>query len=216
MRRSRPFAQGLEPFLVVNRFELDAIPCAFIVGKLAVEPVFQALGFVLPALGQSLQSLRHLLALTTDQLAQTASSRLCRNIFTRQRLHVANQGAHMRPDAQNFFQQLTRQRITLLAPVVLRGFHLALAFIGLQRFIKQVAAIKSMFAQHALAPGINGVNGSVIHALRRHVEPPGCVLALCAGRVTVAQLTQKGIKWRRLGLATKALHGFHQTMANTV
>ena len=136
--------------------------------------------------------------------------------FAQQRLHVFDQRMHVRPDVQRSFQHLARQWVALLAPVVLRGLGLALAFIGLQRFIKQVAAVKSVFAQHALAPGVNGVDGSIIHALRSHIEPPCSSVARIAFGVSIAQVTQKGIVRSRFSLATKTLHGLNQTGANTV
>jgi hypothetical protein len=101
-----------------------------------------------------------------------------RHVFTQQRLHILDQGLHIGPDLQRRLQHLARQRVALLAPVILCSLGLTLAFIGLQRFIKQIAAVERMLAQHALAPGVYGVDGGIVHALRSHVQPPGSCVAL--------------------------------------
>ena len=139
-----------------------------------------------------------------------------RDGFTQQRLHVFDQRMHAGPDLEHFLQHLAGKRVALLTPVVLRGFGLALAFIGFQRFVKQIAAVKRMFAQHALAPGIDGVNGCIVHALRGHIQTPGGSVALIARRIGVAQITQKLVMRLWLGFTAKALHGFDQPGADAV
>ena len=111
-----------------------------------------------------------------------------RHVFTQQRLHIFHQRIHAGPDLEYLFQHLARQRVALLAPVVLSSLQLTLAFIGFQRLVEQIAAVKRVLAQHALAPGVNGVNGGIVHALCRHIEPPGRLIALCARRIGVAQI----------------------------
>ena len=151
-----------------------------------------------------------------NAVSQRAGTCRSRHGFTQQRLHVFDQRMHVRPYVQRSFQHLARQWVALLTPVVLRGLGLALAFIGLQRFIKQVAAVKSMFAQHALAPGVDGVDGGIVHTLRSHVEPPCGGVARLAFGVGIAQVTQEAIVRSRFGLATETLHSLNQAGTNTV
>ena len=139
-----------------------------------------------------------------------------RDGFTQQRLHVFDQRMHAGPDLEHFLQHLAGKRVALLTPVVLRGFGLALAFIGFQRFVKQIAAVKSVLAQHALAPGVDGVDGSIVHALRGHIESPGGSIALCARRIGVAQVAQEMVMRLGFGIATKTLHGLDQPRSNAV
>jgi uncharacterized membrane protein YidH (DUF202 family) len=113
-----------------------------------------------------------------------------RHVFAQQRLHILDQGLHIGPDLQRRLQHLARQRVALLAPVILCSLGLTLAFIGLQRFIKQIAAVERMLAQHALAPGVYGVDGGIVHALRSHVQPPGSCVALLAFGIGIAQVAQ--------------------------
>ena len=70
------------------------------------------------------------------------------------------------------------QRVALLAPVVLQGFGQALGLVGLQGFVQQAATVQRMLAQHALAPGINGEDGGIVHALGGQLQPPGGLFAL--------------------------------------
>ena len=122
----------------------------------------------------------------------------------------------MGPDLQGLVQQLVGQRVALLAPVVLRGLGLSLAFVRLQRFVEEVAAVEGMLAQHALAPGVDGVDGRVVHAFGRHGQAPGRAFTGRAFRVGLAQRVQEAVVGRRFGLATKALHGLDQAPAYAI
>jgi hypothetical protein len=40
-----------------------------------------------------------------------------------------------------------------------------------------LAAVEGVLAQHALAPGVDGVHGRVVHGLGGHRQAPGGLLA---------------------------------------
>ena len=64
--RSSPLAQGLQPALVKSGPQLGAVPRAFVVGQLAIQPVFELLGFLHPACTELLKLVFLLLQRLTD------------------------------------------------------------------------------------------------------------------------------------------------------
>ena len=133
-----------------------------------------------------------------------------------QAAHVLHQGIHAGPDGQHGIQRGAGQRIALLAPVVLGGFGLALLLVGLQGFVEQAAAVEGMLAQHALAPGVDGVDGRVVHAFGGHGQAPGGLLACRAFGVGLQQGLQQAVVCGHRPLATEAGHGFDQAGADAV
>ena len=93
----------------------------------------------------------------------------------------------------------------------MHGLRGEFAFVGQQVFVEGMTAVEGVFAQHALAPGVDGEHGRAIHRLRRHRQAPGGGLPRSSRRIAVQQAQQKFIV--RLGRngAVKALCRLHQT-----
>ena len=88
-----------------------------------------------------------------------------------------------------------------MAPVVLRGFFQHRLLVGGELFVEQAGAVESMLAQHALAPGVDGVDGRVVHAFGRHCQTPGCGGAGRRLRVVGDQLGEQAVSLVRISLA---------------
>ncbi|MNQ86250.1 hypothetical protein D3C85_1014380 [compost metagenome] len=67
--------------------------------------------------------------------------------------------------------------------------------IGFQCLGKQTATVKCVFAQHALAPTVNGRDSSLIHPLGRNIQTI-CATGPLLGRVLFAQLGDQAIGCR--------------------
>ncbi len=130
------------------------------------------------------------------------------------RFHLALQRADVRPHLEHAVQRRARKRIDLLPPEVAHGLRGEFAFVGHQIFVEGMTAVEGVFAQHALAPGVDGEHGRVIHRLRRHRQAPGGGLPRTSRRIAVQQARQKFII--RLGCegALEALRRLHQTRPN--
>ena len=113
-----------------------------------------------------------------QQIGQVARSQGGVEVFLGQGANIVGKGGKIFPLRLQALQVRRVQRVALLAPVVLQGFGQALGLVGLQGFVQQAAAVQRMFAQHALAPGINGEDGGIVHALGGQLQPPGGLLAL--------------------------------------
>ena len=210
-----PVFQGGEPLGVFLLAESSAIPVFFVVCGLPVQPVLHRLRALGPALAQLLHGVGALGAGLRQHLCQSLMGVHRGRGLRGQGAHVGHQRFHIAPDGQHLLQRRGVQRVAALAPVVLGGFGAQGFFVGYQCFVKQTAAVKSVFAQHALAPGVDGVDGGFVHALGGVVQRPGGLAARLAFGVVGQQHSQK-----RVGcigqLATKALRRLQQPGANAV
>jgi len=124
------------------------------------------------------------------------------------------QRAHAGPDFQHGIERLTCERVDFLAPVVVHGGLDQLAFVGDEFFVKEIAAVKSVLAQHALTPGIDGVNRRLVHRFGRHCKQPRGFAARGFIGVVGEQRIQK-----RIGLAlwiAEMAGGFQKARADAV
>ena len=107
--------------------------------------------------------------------------------------HVLFQRRHIAPNAQHLCHQGCAHGVELLTPVVLYRFKAQRSFVAHQVFFKQAAAVEGVFAQHALAPGVDGVHGRVVHGLRRQRQAMRGLLAQLAFGVFASELIQEGV-----------------------
>ncbi len=149
-------------------------------------------------------------------VGQRACAGAGRQVLRGQAAHVVHQRLHAAPHGQHGVQGGAIERVALLAPVVLRSLDLHGGFVGAQFLVKQVAAVKGVFAQHALAPGIDGVHGRVVHAFGGQRQAPGGLGARRAIGVGGQQIGQEGIVRGHGRLAPKALRRFYQAGADAV
>jgi len=163
--RLRPTLQALQPFGAARRLELAAVPAGLPVGQLAQHPIEQDAGPFDPAGLQALQ-LRVALGLRPCHGLRQRARLGPRQILVQQGAHVGVQCCHIGPHRSDLRHLLRTQRVQLLAPVVLHRLQTQRRFVGQQAFLKQVAAVERVFAQHALAPGIDRVDRRLVHGLR--------------------------------------------------
>ena len=136
--------------------------------------------------------------------------------LTVQRAQIALAVGHTAPHTLQAVHRRHRQAVDVFAPIVLHGFGEQSAVVGHQFFVPQAAAVKRVFAQHALAPGVDGEHGRVVHGVGRHGQAPRGAGALG----WVGEFGQQAVQKRiglgaRLGrLATKGARGLHQTFAD--
>ena len=178
-----PVFEGGEPLGVLLGAQASAIPVFFVVCGLPVQPVLHRLRALGPALAQLLHGLGALGAGLRQHLCQGLMGVHRGRGLRGQGAHVGHQRFHIAPDGQHLLQRWGVQRVAALAPVVLRGFGAQGFFVGYQCFVKQAAAVKGVFAQHALAPGVDRVDGGLVHALGGVVQRPGGLAARRACRV---------------------------------
>ena len=156
------------------------------------------------------------LPLAQHAICQGARARAFGHVLRHQAAHVGDQGVHAPPDREHRVERLARQRVALLAPVVLRGLGLHGALVGAEFLVEQAAAVESMLAQHALAPGVDGVHGRVVHALCGQCQAPGGLGARRTLGVAGQQLRQEAVAVGHGGLAPEAPGGFEQARADAV
>ena len=175
-------------------------------GQLLLQPAGHGLHLLLALGQQGLQRCQPLL----QQLRQR---RLGRRInFAQQAPDVAHAGLHPAPDGMQGQHRADGQLIDMVTPVVLHRLGQHGGFVGHQLFVPQTAAIKRVFAQHALAPGVDGEHRRVVHAFSGHGQTPGGLLA-GAGVGTVLQQLQQQRVVHPIRLA-KGLGGLQQTLAD--
>jgi len=161
----RPGLEHAQPFFAFLEAQLSAIPAVLLGRELRLDPAQQLLGPLGPAGLEGLQ-LRLPRGLRSGQhLRQRATLTLGQG-HGHEGLHVGVERSHIGPDAQHLRQLRRGHGVELLAPVVLHGMQAQRGFVTHQLLVKQVAAAQRVFAQHALAPGVDGVDGRVVHGLR--------------------------------------------------
>jgi len=107
----------------------------------------------------------------------------------------------------NPVQRIALHRITEQSPVIAQHFAEQVAVIGLQGLRKQGAAVECMFAQHALAPTVDGGDGRFVHPLRGDVQTIGASGPLRRVKL-LTQFDNQGI--RRRGFFTEKPRGLGQ------
>ena len=115
----------------------------------------------------------------------------------------------------------------MAAPVVLHRLAAQGLFVRHQGFVERLAAVESVLAQHALAPGIEGEDGSLVHGFGGHGHPPGGLLAAGVGAfftrgivgIPRRQLRQKrvfGTQRCRIGLVAQHAGRLGQALTDAV
>ena len=211
-----PGAHLPKPLGVMGRLEFGAVPVAHLGRGLGVQPLLHGLCPVGPAHLERCHGRAAGVHGAGDAFGQRAVASAGGQRGLGQLAHFFHQRVHVFPEAQHGVDTFCIQWIALLAPVVLGGFGLHGALVGVQFLVKQAAAVKGVLAQHALAPGVDGVDGGIVHAFGRHGQAPGGVLAGVALRVRGQQSGQKGVVRRHLGRAAKALRRLQQARADAV
>jgi len=213
-----PAGQRVEPALAVGPAQFVAVPLGFVGGGLCVKPGLQRGHAGHPTGAQGLQGL---LALGIDGgqyvgqgLALPALG--AGDVALGQRTHVFRKAVDVGPHGMHLLPVGLGQRIGGLAPEVLRGLQAQGLLAGHQLFVKQAAAVEGVFAQHALAPGVDGEHGRFVHGLGGGGQSPRGVLALGACGVVGKQAQQERVGRLVGGLTPEASGGLHQTGANAV
>ena len=168
MRIDRALRPGFEHAQPVGAFfdtQFLTIPAVIFGGQLGLDPAEQVVGLVHPPQLERRQ-LRLALGQGTRVDLRQRTRRGLGQGHGHQGPHVGVEGGHVAPDALHLRHLLGWHGVELLAPIVLHGFQAQCGLIADQVFFKQVAAVKSVLAQHALAPSVNGVDGRVVHGLR--------------------------------------------------
>ena len=149
-------------------------------------------------------------------IGQTALARSQRQFGGGERAGVVDQSVDIWPNAKHPLQKLRVQRIHLLAPVVARSLGAQGLFVGAQLFVKQRSTVKGVLAQHALAPGVDGLDGRVVHAFGRVGQPPGRLFTRWAGGVGIAQRRQIAVVRLRSAFAAQHARRLGQPGADAV
>ena len=171
----RPLLQALQPFGAPHRLQLAAVPSRAVL-QLAQQPVQQGLRFLRPARLELLQP-RFALGLHAVQGLRQRAGRGGGQFLVDQVTDVGVQRRHILPDLSHLRHSRRVQRVQLLAPIVLHGLQPQPGFVGDQAFLEQAAAVKGVLAQHALAPGVDRVDGRFVHGLRGQRQAVGGLLA---------------------------------------
>ncbi len=216
VRAVRPCGQRGQPAGVVARRQLALVPVALLGRRLRVQPLLHGLRPLGPALPEDREGAAALALAALHGIGQRALARAGGQRLLGQAAHVGDQRLHAAPDGEHGVECVAAQRIALLAPVVLRGLGLHGTLVGSQLFVEQAAAVERVFAQHALAPGVDGVDGRVVHAFGGHGQAPGGAGAQRPVGVGRPQRGQEIVAGGHLGFAAKALRGFEQARADAV
>ena len=111
------------------------------------------------------------------------------------------------------------ERVHERAPIVAHCLVEQLARIGLQGLAEQASAVEGVFAQHAVAPAMDGRNRGLVHRLSGELQTAGAGGPL-RGRVVGAQCMQQFVSRRlrtdvcRIGLESGC--GFRKSPPNPV
>ena len=211
-----PGGKRFEPRLEVLGSQLLPVERAALVGHLRIEPGSHITCPMCPAKLQGRERFPALARQPLDQLAEAARTGVFRQGLADQLARIFGQRIDISPHAQCHVELRAGQRVELLAPVVLRRLDLHRAFVGGEFLVEQATAVERVLAQHALAPGVDGVHGRVVHALGRQAQPPRGAAAGRAFRVVGQQIDQEGVAVVGLGFAAKAARGFKQARSDAV
>ena len=209
----RPGFEHSQPFSAFFVTQLAAIPARLVVLQLRLDPAEQVVGFFNPALLEHCQLCLALGQRMSKHLRQRADCGVGQG-HGHQGPHVFVECGHIAPNALHLRHQGRGHGVELLPPVVLHRFEAQRGFVTDQLFFKQAAAVKRVFAQHALAPGIDGVDRRIVHGLRSQRQPIGRLFARLALGKFALELRQKSIVC--FGNAAKHLRRFGQTGADAV
>ena len=110
------------------------------------------------------------------------------------------------------------QRIDKGAPVVAHAVGVARAVVAVQAFVKQIAAVQRVLAQHAQTPAVDGRNRRVVQQIGRQRQPPRRLFAAQAvGCVQAGQQTQaEGVGFGGRGVAAQPVGQAGQPLADAV
>ena len=187
-----PGFEHLQPSRTVFVTQLTAVPAGLVVRQLPLDPAQQVVGFFNPPLLECRQLRFALGQRRTEHLRQRARRGVCQR-HGHQGTHVFLQRGHIAPNPLHLRHQRCGHGVELLTPVVLHGLQPQRGFVADQLLFKQAAAVKGVLAQHALAPGVDGVDGRIVHGLRGQRQSVRCLFAGLAFGVFAAKLLQKRI-----------------------
>ena len=203
-----PVLQSRQPARETPRLKLPPIPAVGGGRQLAGEPVQHPLGALGPPRLQlpvkavlfsldRIQDLGQRPVVITDGVG-------VKRILGQQAADLFEEVIDLRPDGQESVELIGRQRIALLSPVVLNRLGQERGLVGDQLLVEQAAAIEGVLAQHALAPGIDGVDGRLVHPLGGHGQPPGGLHPRRFIRVVRDQGAEEVVFRRGRGVAPEA------------
>ena len=210
-----PGCQGLDPAREPGDRELLAVPALLGRRRLRLHEVEHGLAAFDPGRAQLRQRGIDRGPAFSQYLLQRHRVAVERVALAQQVAHVLVQRGLVAPDLQQFPQRLFRQRIAFAPPVVLHRLGQQGLLVGDQFLVEQAAAVEGMFAQHALAPGIDGVHAGLVHALGGHRQLPGRLVACLLVGVVGQQALQERVGGRRR-LAAKAACCFEQAGPDAV
>ena len=208
-----PCLENRQPLGAFFGGQLAAVPAGLVMLELGLDPAPQVVGLFVPAF---LEGLELRLALRLGGGKHLCQRTGCGAVqgYSHQCGHVLVEGGHVTPDALQLLHKRHGHGIQVHAPIVLNGLQAQRRFVADQVFLEQAAAVKSVLAQHPLAPGIDREDGCVIHGLGCQCQPVGSLLARLALGVGVFELHNEGIA--SAGRVTKHLRRLAQPGADTV
>lgn len=204
-----PGAELVEPRFEVTGLHLAAVD--LLGGQRITADLPQFLGPLRPGRLEPGQLLATLLQRCLDQRRRLWPVLLGAHA-TEQRADPRQQGVGAAPVATHPGQRIALHAVAEAPPVVAHDLTQQLAVVGFQGLGEQAAAVEGMFAQHALAPAVNGRHRSLVHPLHGDFQAAGTTWPGFF-RVVVTQLVQQRVG--RLQLATEEPRSFGQARTDT-
>ncbi len=134
-------------------------------------------------------------------------------VAAKQGAHPWQQGRGAAPVGAHPVQGIAGHRVTEASPVIAQHFTEQIAVVGFQGLGEQAAAVEGVFAQHALAPTVDGRHRGFVHPLRGDVQAAGTGRPLL-GAELATQLGDQAI--RRSDLVAEEACSFRQACTNSV
>jgi len=203
-----PGADLFEPGFEVTRLHLA--PIDGFGGDGLQADLAQLVGPLLPRRLEGDQGGAAFLQARSDQLGRLAAF-AAGPFAAEQRAHPWHQRGRATPVVAHPVERIVVHRVAKQPPVVAQHFAEQVAVVGFQGLGEQAAAVKGVFAQHALAPTVDGRNGGFVHPLRGDVQTVGTGRPL-RRRVLIAQFGDQGVGL--LDLIAKEPRGFGQADAD--
>ena len=232
--RAGPGGQRVPPTGQMVGAQLGFVERAGLFGQPAVQPLPQRVDARWPTVLERGQRVGPMLLRALQGVAQRGPWRACLQalrpsravgVYTRpaaghtvrqQGAHVGQQLVHPGPDSQHLAQRGIGQRVDLGAPEIVGSLRQQPGFVGTQLIVEPAAAVKRMRVQHALAPGVDGVDRCLVHRLGGHRQLPGRRLTRGAARVVGQQRLQHAVVGLGPLLSAKAACGLDQAGADAV
>ena len=208
--RLGPGRQTAQPDAVVARRQLFFVERARFGGQCVVQPTLHGQRALRPAGFEGPDVSAAPGRQAGDQLSQAALAGAAGHGLRQQLAGVVGQCLDAAPGGQRRVPGRARQRVDLGPPVVAGGLVGHGALVGVEFFVEQAAAVEGVLAQHALAPGVDGVHRRVVHALGGQAQPPRGGAARGGLGVVGQQIGQKRVGRAGRGFTAKAARGLQQ------